>query len=326
MNAFVSSTLLNSRSPAEVIEYPNHSAQFVISSQLSCYYDQPESAVWSSWSPQGIPSFNLELLHDLERASQVIEGYFADHEEDRPLRYFVLRSGVPGAFNLGGDLGYFERLIAAQDRARLTEYARAAISVQYRNYCAHNLTGVTTIALLEGDALGGGLESALSCDVVIAEKHVKAGFPEVLFNMFPGMGGMSFLARRANRRVAEEMVRTGRQYSAVELLEMGVIDQVVESGEGRAAVTSLFRQRQYQQTAHLSISLADRLIRPLGLQELHDVVKIWVDCALHLSPRSIQWMQRMYQRQLSIFGSPLAIAADMGAVASTETTMVAAAA
>jgi hypothetical protein len=50
------------------------------------------------------------------------------------------------------------------------------------------------------------------------------------------------------------------------------------------------------------------LVRPIGLQELHDVVKVWVDCALQLSPRSLQWMQRLYQRQLTIFGSPLELA------------------
>src|SRR6185369_2229992 len=130
----------------------------------------------------------------------------------------------------------------SQNRARLTEYARAAINVQYRNYVAHNLPGVTTIALLEGDALGGGLECALSCNVVIAERRGKAGFPEVLFNMFPGMGGISFLARKIGRAAADEMVRTGRQYSATELLELRVIDQLVETGHGADAVRKLIQR------------------------------------------------------------------------------------
>ena len=319
MNAIVSRKLLESRSPAEIIDYPDHSAQFVISRQVSCYYDRADEALWSRWSPVGIPSFNLELLHDLERASQMIEGYFSEDGAERPLRYVVLRSGAPGAFSVGGDLGYFQRLIETQDRARLTEYARAAINVQYRNYCAHNLRGVTTIALLEGDALGGGLECALSCDTVIAEKHVKAGFPEVLFNMFPGMGGMSFLERRVNRQVANEMVRTGRLYTAAELLELGVIDQIVDTGDGRKAVYELFRQREHQQAAHVAMNMAERLVRPLTFQQLHDVVNLWVDCALQLAPRSLQWMQRLYQRQLSIFGTPLeSVVAESAASAAAD--------
>jgi len=303
--------IISSSDENAIIEHADKSAEFVVSPQFSCHYDASNAVLWSRWTPRGIPSFNVDLLHDLERGSQLIEGYFSEAVPIRPLDYIVLRSGAAGAFSVGGDLGYFQRLILAQNRARLTEYARAAINVQYRNYTAHNLPGVTTVALLEGDALGGGLECALSCDIVIAEKHVKAGFPEVLFSMFPGMGGISFLARRVSRTVADEMVRTGRQYTALELLELGVIDQVADPGEGMNAVKKLMRRREHQEAAHAAISTVDRLIRPLGLQELHDVVKIWVDCALKLSPRSLEWMQRLYQRQLSIFGRPLEVAGEV---------------
>lgn len=292
----------------EIIEHVDGSASFQISDQLECAYKCTEAALWTRWTPSGIPSFNSALLHDLERGSQLIEGYFLGHEEKRPLNYIVLRSGVHGVFNVGGDLGYFQRLIANQDRARLTEYARAAINVVYRNYLSHNLAGVTTVSLLEGDALGGGFECALSCDIVVAEKHVKAGFPEVLFNLFPGMGGMSFLARRVNRKVAEEIVRTGRQYTAVELLDLGIIDAVVDTGEGVFAVKDLMKKRERQRSAHAAMNRVDRIIRPIVLQELHDVVKLWVDCALGMSPHSLEWMQRLYQRQLAIFGRRIEVA------------------
>lgn len=303
MNAIVSPALLSSRNHPHVIEHSDGAAEFEVSPQFTCHYDRQNAVLWSKWAPRGIPCFNLELLRDLERGSQSIESYFATASTDRPLRHVVLRSAIGNVFNVGGDLGYFQRLIAAQDRAGLAEYARIAIDVVYRNYTAHNLHGVTTVALLEGDALGGGFESALSCDVIVAEKHVKAGFPEVLFNMFPGMGGMSFLARRAGKRVADELVRTGRLYSALELQEFGLIDHVVDTGSGLAMVQKLMRQREHQQSAHMAMNAVDRMIRPVGLQELHDVVKIWVECAMNLETRGLEWMQRLYQRQLAIFGA-----------------------
>jgi DSF synthase len=307
-----------------IIQHADGSAEFAVSPQFSCHYDASDAVLWSTWAPRGIPSFNIDLLHDLERGSQMIEGHFSGNADARPLNYIVLRSGAPGAFNVGGDLGYFQRLILSQNRARLTEYARAAINVLYRNYTAHNLSGVTTVALLEGDALGGGLECALSCDVVIMEKHAKAGFPEVLFSMFPGMGGMSFLARRVSRSVANDMVRSGRQYTALELLELGVIDEIVDTGEGVAAVRKLMRKRAHQEAAHAAISMVDQIVRPLGLQELYDVVKIWVDCALKLSPRSLEWMQRLYQRQFAVFGRPLEVAGDEAEPASVSPVAIAA--
>lgn len=321
MNAIVSPAFLSTRTSPHVIEHSDGSADFAISQQFSCQYDIGNSVLWSKWTPRGVPCFNIDLLRDLERGSQSIESFFSAAPEARPLRYVVLRSGVGNVFNVGGDLAYFQRLIGAQDRAGLIEYARIAIDVVYRNYTAHNLHGVTTVALLEGDALGGGFESALSCDMIVAEKHVKAGFPEVLFNMFPGMGGMSFLARRAGKRVADEMVRTGRLYSAVELHELGLVDQVVDTGAGLATAQRLMRQREHQQAAHVAMNAVDRLIRPVGLQELHDVVKLWVDCALRLDTRSLEWMQRLHQRQLTIFGGGPRLA-----VVSTDTTEKAAAA
>ena len=310
MQGAISSGHVSTRATSQVIQHRDGSAEFPISAQLRCDYEGASGVLWTRWSPCGVPCFNVDLLRDLERASRAIECYFSGTQEHRPLRYLVLASKIPDVFNLGGDLGYFQRLIAAQDRAGLTEYARSAIDVVYRNYASHNLRGVTTIALIQGDALGGGFECALSCDVVVAEKNAKAGFPEVLFNMFPGMGGMSFLARRVGKRVADEMVRTGRLYAADELLELGLIDHVVDTGEGPAAIQKLIRQRDRQRTAHIAMNAVDRLIRPVGLQELHEIVQLWVDCAIRLEPRSLEWMQRLYQRQLAVFGRPLELVSE----------------
>lgn len=309
MNNFVSPAILSVPDSDHdgVVQHYDGAADFSFSSDLECHYDPVRATLWSDWQPSGVPCFSIQLLHAMERGSQAIEGYFAGHEANRPLHYIVVRSMVPKVFSLGGDLAYFQRLIEAKDHARLIEYARAAVNVTYRNYVSHNLKGVTTIALLEGDALGGGFESALSCDVVIAEKHVKAGFPEVLFDMFPGMGGLSFLARRVGRRTANELTRTGRQYSAQELLELGVIDFVVDSGSGLEEVQRLIRQREQQRTAHNAMNAVDRLLRPVTLQELTDVVQLWVDSAMQLTPRSLQWMRRLHQQQVAAFGRPLAL-------------------
>ena len=136
--------------------------------------------------------------------------------------------------------------------------------------------------------------------------------------MFPGMGGMSFLARRVNRKVAEEIVRTGRQYTAIELLDLGIIDAVVDTGEGAFAVKDLMRKRGRQRSAHSAMNRVDRIIRPIVLQELHEVVKLWVDCALGMSPQSLEWMQRLYQRQLAIFGRRIEIAPIAAGISKTS--------
>lgn len=306
-NVVTSGPVLASSSRDAVLSYADGRVDFTFSLDLSARYEPLEATLWTRSAPRGLPCFSLELLGAMERASLIVEGYFSHEVSRQPLAYVALRSGIQGAFNIGGDLGYFIRLIAAQDRARLTEYARIAVNVAYRNHTAHGLRGVTTVALLEGDALGGGFESALSCDVVIAEEHVKAGFPEVLFNMFPGMGGLSFLSRRVTRRVADELTRSGRLFAARELLEMGVIDEVVPTGAAVGALKRMIRVREHQRQSHAVMNAVDRLLRPVSLSELTEVVRMWVDCALTLDARSVEWMRRLLRQQMTTFSGRLTV-------------------
>ena len=90
-------------------------------------------------------------------------------------------------------------MIRDQDEATLRAYAYRCIDILYDNYRGLDLP-IMTVALVQGDAIGGGFEAMLTNDVVIAERDAKFGLPEILFNLFPGMGAHSFL--RAPRRRA----------------------------------------------------------------------------------------------------------------------------
>src|SRR2546421_680003 len=72
--------------------------------------------------------------------------------------------------------------------------------------------------------------------VIVAEESAQLGFPEILFNLFPGMGAYSFLSRRIGMRAAEELILSGRILPAAKLREMGVVDVVCKDGEGQTAV------------------------------------------------------------------------------------------
>ena len=163
---------------------------------------------------------------------------------------------------------------------------------------------MTTIALLEGDALGGGFESALSCDVVIAEKHVKAGFPEVLFNMFPGMGGLSFLSRRVGRKV----VQRAHADRAGSTRRRNCSNSASSTWSWKPAKASkpsiaLMRLREQQLERARSDEFVDRLLRPVTLQRAH---RRRPDCGstarCRLPPRSLEWMRRLHQQQVAAFG------------------------
>jgi hypothetical protein len=164
--------------------------EFLFSEQLCAHFDANTRAVWSRWTPSPRPNFNYHLLSDLARYCSFVartDGRIECLGEAMPMEFTVLASGATGVFNLGGDLDLFTSLIHSRDRGSLLTYGKACIDVLYRNYIGHGLP-MTTISLVQGECLGGGFEAALSSDIVVAERHAHFGFPEISFNLFPGMG------------------------------------------------------------------------------------------------------------------------------------------
>ncbi len=278
---------------------------FFCAEQLSATYDASHRAVWLRLRPRPRPSFNPGLLRDLAGYCRMLNGTGAAIDGPggpRPVEYAVLASDTPGVFNLGGDLDLFMALIAAGDRAGLMDYGRACVEVLYSNYTGHGLP-ILTISLVQGECLGGGFEAALSSDLIVAERSSRFGFPEILFNLFPGMGAYSFLERRVGRKGAEDLISSGKILTADDMLRTGVIDMVVEDGQGEAEVEAHIRRSQRNRNGLTGLARTRRRVSGLDVQELLDVVGIWVDTALNLTSRDLKLMQRLVSRQNEI-GKP----------------------
>lgn len=290
---------LLARAPVHARDTAAESTEFFFSEQLSALYNRDQRAMWLRWNPSPRPSFNPELLEDLDRYCEFMRlshGGVECHGERLPVDYAVLASNVRGVFNLGGDLNLFKSLIDSRDRNGLLAYGRACVQVLHRNYVGHGLP-ITTISLVQGECLGGGFEAALSSDVIVAERHARFGFPEILFNLFPGMGAYSFLERKIGKRTTEELLCSGRLYSADDMLTFGVVDLVVDTGQGETEVANFIRSRCRNRNAMTGIAAARRRVQRLECEELVDVVEIWVDTALNLNPRDLKLMQRLVSRQ-----------------------------
>ena len=213
--------------------------------------------------------------------------------------FIVVASDIKGIFNLGGDLNLFKNSIENSDKAGLLAYATSCIDVLYENM-SHLQQDLTTISLVPGDALGGGFEAALASNLLIAEKGSKMGFPEVLFNLFPGMGAYSFLSRKIGGIKAEKMILSGKLFSAEELFEMGVVDILAEKGDGELAVYDYINSFNRQSNSYRAMRKVKDVCNPVTYKELLDIVHIWVDAAFNLTPRDLKMMLRLINRQNSI--------------------------
>jgi DSF synthase len=219
------------------------------------------------------------------------------HKGDlRQIRYYVGASKIENVFNLGGDLALFVQLVKSQDRDALTHYAKLCVDSMYSRICNYN-SSMTTISLVQGQALGGGFESALSSNVIIAERRARMGFPEILFNLFPGMGAYSLLGRRVGMKRAERMILSGRLYTAEELYELGVVDMLVEDGTGEAAVREFVRRNERHRNGMQAVFSCRQHFHRISYEELLNITNVWVDAALRLEEKDLKMMSRLARSQ-----------------------------
>ncbi len=167
--------------------------------QISAFYEEGRRVMWMMLRAQPRPCFNHELIDEIMTLAR------AAKDSGLPIDFWVTGSLVPQIYNVGGDLNFFAEAIRTGKREALRAYARACVD------CVHAATrgfdtGAISLAMIEGTALGGGFEAALAHHFVLAQNSARMGFPEMAFNLFPGMGGYSLVARRSGMKLAEELI------------------------------------------------------------------------------------------------------------------------
>jgi DSF synthase len=284
-------------------------------SQYETLLEPATSTLWGYFKPRGTACFSLGLLKDIrahDNALAVNGGAVEIEGERYPVRYYVCGSRIPGVFNLGGDLALFVLLIKSRDRDALSHYARMCIDnmhARIQNYYSRDLV---TISMVQGDALGGGLECALSSDLVVAEESAQLGLPEILFNLFPGMGACSLLSRRIGLRAAERMILSGKVQPATALHEAGIVDVLAKDGEGENAVREWIARDARRQNGTRAVYRARQLVQPITREELDAVAQLWVDAAMKVQDRDLKMMSRIVRSQMRRLetGEALDITAD----------------
>ena len=164
------------------------------------------------------PPLNLvtvELTRSLDRALATIEG-------DPEVRCVVLTGTGDRAFCAGSDVKEFESL-----QGRVGEGKLLLEKAVYRRIAR---LPVPTIAAIQADALGGGLELALCCDLRVADERAKLGLPEVRLGVMPGSGGTQRLPRIVGIAKAKELILMGEIISASDALEIGLVNRVAAAG------------------------------------------------------------------------------------------------
>jgi DSF synthase len=280
---------------AYIREVTSEQQSYADQSQLKTYYDAKNKIGWFLMKGAPRPSFTPRLLDDISDYIGSVKQEMSETNGEK-YDYLVVGSDVEGVFNLGGDLDLFSKYIDTGNRQGLLDYAIKCIDILYQNMFHYDLD-LTTISLIQGDALGGGFEAALSSNIIVAERGVKMGLPEVLFNLFPGMGAYSLLSRKIGFAAAEKMILSGCLYSAEQLFEMGVVDVLAEKGEGEVAVYRYIKNAARSNNTFKSMQKLKDICNQVSYKELVDIATVWADAAMKLTSKDLRMMERLVRRQ-----------------------------
>jgi DSF synthase len=267
--------------------------------QIEVEYDEETLTMYWWMKPSPRPCFNAAFLEEAASFEQRLEqhqGWISHRGRECKVEHAVFGSRIAGVFNLGGDLSMFVQAILRKDRETLAHYGQLCVDNMFRRLAGFG-SDIATYSLVQGKAFGGGFECALASDMIIAERGATMAFPEVLFNMFPGMGALSLLARKIGMRRAEEVIMSGHVYTAKEMYELGVVDVITEDGAGLESVRALINGRRHKRNSYRAMTLAKRQLQPVTHAEMRNVVGIWADAAMRLENRDLRMMARLVRAQ-----------------------------
>jgi len=169
--------------------------------------------------PQALNALNQEVLFELLAAFQSLE-------KDDNVRVIIL-TGEGKAFVAGADIKEMVSL-TAQEARRFSKMGHTLMETMGN-------IGKPIIAVVNGFALGGGMELALACDFIYASDDAKFGQPEINLGIIPGFGGTQRLARLIGKAQAKELIYTGQMIGAQEAKELGIVNKVFPAGDLLAA-------------------------------------------------------------------------------------------
>ncbi len=153
-------------------------------------------------------------------ANEELSGIFNAFEKDENLRVAILTGAGNDSFSAGNDLKY----MASGNPIYIPEMGFAGITSRPKRL-------KPIIAAVNGLALGGGLEIAMACDIVVAAEHAKFGLPEVKIGLFAGAGGVQRLPRQIGKKAAMEMMLTGQAIDCNKALDLGLINYAVPADQ-----------------------------------------------------------------------------------------------
>jgi enoyl-CoA hydratase len=225
------------------------------------------------------------MLADLEKFAAAIKGLASSTSA------CIIASARPGGFCAGADLKELYHGSVTLPRAKRIAGVRSFLRRIHRVLNALDAAPFVTFAAVHGLCMGGGLELALACDLIVADKMARFGFPELRLGLIPAFGGIPRLRRDVGNSFIRDLLFTGRTVKAESAHQAGLVAHLAGEGYALQVARSMAQQStKFDPETRLS---AKKFIKPIPLAELNNEIALF--CKLFDRPVVMESLKRFVE-------------------------------
>jgi enoyl-CoA hydratase len=204
----------------------------------------------------------------------------------------IIYSRLKAGFCAGADLRELYARSRNMKKTAAVQGVRDFLERIHRVMNAIDVSPLITIAAVHGVTFGGGLELALVCDLIVADRMARFCFPELRLGLVPGFGGIPRLKRDLGNGVVRDLLLTGRSFNATKAQQAGLVSQVVAEGEAlRAARATSVQLGKFDRRTAMA---AKRFIKPIPYDELKREIDLF--CELFAQPAVEAGLKKFVER------------------------------
>jgi len=225
------------------------------------------------------------LLAELEQFASAMKAFEADTAA------CIITSAQKRGFSAGADLReLYHSAIRLPERERNLG-VRNFVERSHAIANAIDAAPFVTIAAVHGVCFGGGLELALTCDIIVADKMARFAFPELRLGLIPGFGGIPRLKRDLGNGFVRDLLLTGRSVNAARAQAVGLVAQLAGEGEAlKVAWATATQITKFDQGARIA---AKKFIKAIPREELRQEIEIF--CELFARPAVLAALKKFVE-------------------------------
>jgi len=225
------------------------------------------------------------LLGELEQFVAAIKSFEADTAA------CIISSGQKRGFSAGADLRELYHGAVALPQEERNRGVRDFVERCHAVANAIDAAPFVTVAAVHGVCFGGGLELALTCDIIIADKMARFAFPELRLGLIPGFGGIPRLKRDLGNGFVRDLLFTGRSVNAARAQAVGLVAQL--AGEGEALKVARATAAQISKFDSVTRATAKKFLKPIPYAELKEEIELF--CELFKRPTVLAALKKFVE-------------------------------